>query len=372
MNIDDVLVSEALPAYEVGGQLGRGGCGVVLSGWHRRLGRPVAIKQIPSQFATDPDVQRRFTAEARLLASIDHPHVVPVYDFVDHDGLFLLVMELLPGGTVWNRFTHAGFDAASAVAVALACAAGLQAAHDHGILHRDVKPENLMFAASGALKVTDFGIAKAVGDDETSATRAGEVLGTPSYIAPEQARCEELSPSTDVYALATVLYELLAGVLPFPRSEDSTATLSMHAYQAPVPLTDVAPTIPQPIAAVVMRGLAIDPAKRFVSAESFGVALAAAAAGCWGGGWLNAPAVPVMGADTIVSAAVGGSGTSTMPAANPDRDGALRPTLPTDIASTLPQHRGRADRLAKVLAGQRHNLRRQSRTRTGGTVRVGL
>ena len=311
MSIDDELLREALAAYEVGGQLGRGGGGIVLSGRHRQLGHAVAIKQIPRQFATDPDVQRRFTAEARLLASIDHPHVVPVYDFVHHHGLFLLVMELLPGGTVRNRCTEVGFDAPSAVAVALACAAGLQAAHEHGILHRDVKPENLMFAASGALKVTDFGIAQALGEDGTAA-RAGEVLGTPSYIAPEQARCEELSPSTDVYALATVLYELLAGVLPFPRSEDSTTTLSRHAFEAPMPLAEVAPAIPQPLAAVIMRGLASDPAKRFVSAESFGVARAAAAARCWGPGWPTARAVQVMGADTIVSAAVGGAWTSAM------------------------------------------------------------
>lgn len=100
MSVDEDLVSAALPAYEVGEQLGRGGCGIVLSGRHLRLGRRVAIKELPTQFATDPVVQRRFTSEARLLASLDHPHVVPVYDFIEHDGLCLLVMEYLPGGTV--------------------------------------------------------------------------------------------------------------------------------------------------------------------------------------------------------------------------------------------------------------------------------
>ncbi|TQC38208.1 serine/threonine protein kinase, partial [Rhodococcus sp. WS4] len=230
METDIDRVAAALPAYEVGGELGHGGWGVVLAGQHRALGRPVAIKQLPPAFATDPGIRRRFTAEGRLLASLDHPHVVPVYDFVEHDGLCLLVMELLPGGTVWNRFTRTGFNAHAAVAVALACAAGLTAAHNRSILHRDIKPENLLFAASGAIKVTDFGIAKVIGGNETLATKAGDVLGTPSYIAPEQARGGELTPATDVYALATMLYELLAGELPFPAADDAMALLFMHAF----------------------------------------------------------------------------------------------------------------------------------------------
>ena len=215
MTNDFDLVAAALPAYDIGGEIGRGAWGVVLAGRHRQLQRHVAIKQLPASFAADPTVRARFTAEARLLASLDHPHVVPVYDFVQRDELCVLVMEMLTGGTVWSRFTSSGFSAPSAVAVALACAAGLKAAHEQGILHRDIKPENLMFGARGALKVTDFGIAKMVGGAETLATRAGEVIGTPAYMAPEQARGGELSPATDVYALSTMLYELLAGVLPF-------------------------------------------------------------------------------------------------------------------------------------------------------------
>ena len=236
--------------------------------------RQVAIKQLPAGFAADPTVRRPFASEARLLASLDHPHVVPVYDFVQRDELCVLVMELLPGGTVWSRFTSNGFSAPSAVAVALACAAGLKAAHDQGILHRDVKPENLMFGARGALKVTDFGIAKMVGGGETLATRAGDVLGTPAYMAPEQARGGALSAATDVYGLATMLYELLAGVLPFADDGDAMALLFKHAFEAPIPLGDVAPAIPADVISVVMRGLATDPSERFATADAFGIALA--------------------------------------------------------------------------------------------------
>ena len=130
-------------------------------------------------------------------------------------------------------------------ATVLAAAAGLQAAHEKNVLHRDIKPENLMFSSEGVLKVTDFGIAKVVGGDSTLATRAGEVLGTPAYIAPEQARGAPLSPATDVYALATMLYELLSGQLPFPEDADAMALLFKHAYEDPAPLDQKAPTVPQ-------------------------------------------------------------------------------------------------------------------------------
>lgn len=296
-------IRAALPNFDIGGQIGRGGCGVVLSGTHRQLRRQVAIKQIPPQFAESAAVRRRFLVEAQLMASIDHPHVVPVYDYVEDGDLCLLVMEYLPGGTVATRFTTKGFDAASAIAVTLACAAGLEAAHRHGVLHRDIKPANLLFSANGAVKLTDFGIAKIVGGNDTLVTRAGEIVGTPSYIAPEQVRGQELTPATDVYALATMLYQLLSGVLPFPPGDHGMAVLFMHAFEQPKPLTEVAPTVPEPIADVVMRGLATDPTERFDSAESFGIALAEPAAGTWGSDWLTPVGIPVIGADTIVNAA---------------------------------------------------------------------
>ena len=300
MSFDRELLAKALPAYDIGDQLGRGGMGVVVSGQHRQLGRRVAIKQLPEAVASDPEVRHRFTAEARVLASLDHPHVVPVYDFVESDGLCLLVMELLPGGTLRGRATAAGgFTAPHAVAVCLACTSGLAAAHRRGILHRDVKPENMLFAASGVLKVADFGIAKVLGRTSTVITRQGEVIGTPAYIAPEQLRGGPLSPATDIYAVATMLYELVAGVLPFPGEGEAMALLFRHAYEAPVPLHDAAPGVPDPVAAVVMRALATEPGDRFATAEAFGAALAGAGAEAWGEGWLSAEQVPIMDAGPI-------------------------------------------------------------------------
>ncbi|MEU6585015.1 protein kinase [Nocardia sp. NPDC046763] len=320
-NAELARVRAVLPGYEVGGQIGRGGCGVVLAGVHRGLHRRVAIKQIPPQFADDMQVRRRFVAEARMMAGLDHPHVAPVYDYIEHDDLCLLVLEYLPGGTVENRFITTGFDATAAVAVALSCAAGLDAAHRGGILHRDVKPSNLMFAANGALKLTDFGIAKIVGGADTLVTRAGEIIGTPSYIAPEQVRGQGLSPATDVYSLATMLYQLLSGVLPFPPGPDALSLLFAHAYGDPIPLTEVAPFVPQPIAEAVMRGLASDPADRYDTAETFGVAIAEPAAHFWGANWLTPVGIPVIGADTIVAAATGS-------ARGPRTPGAFTPQTP--------------------------------------------
>ncbi|MGO9190182.1 MAG: serine/threonine-protein kinase [Streptosporangiaceae bacterium] len=328
MNFDRELLSAVLPAYEIGGELGQGGMGVVVSGQHRQLGRRVAIKQLPEAFAADPGVRRRFTAEAQVLASLDHPHVVPVYDFVEREGICLLVMELLPGGTLRSRVAGGGCTAPYAVAVSLACLSGLNAAHRRGILHRDVKPENMLFAASGVLKVTDFGIAKVIGGPGTVLTRVGDVVGTPAYIAPEQVRGGKLSPATDVYALATMLYELLADVLPFSTETegDDLALLFKHAYEKPVPLRDVAPGVPGPVAAVVMRGLATEPADRFETAEAFGAALAESATQAWGPGWLAAEQVPIMDAGPMIG--IAGHLSGPRPAA-PPAGPTLSPAGPT-------------------------------------------
>ncbi|MGY1760127.1 serine/threonine-protein kinase [Geodermatophilus sp. SYSU D00779] len=331
MEIERQLIADALPAYDVGGVLGQGGFGVVLAGRHRQLDRRVAIKQLSRAVAADVAVRRRFAAEARVLASLDHPHVVPVYDFVEREDLCLLVMELLPGGTLRDRSTTTGFTAPHAVAVSLACAAGLNAAHERGVLHRDVKPENMLFAASGAIKVTDFGIAKVVGGTETLLTRAGEVVGTPAYMAPEQVRGGQLSPATDVYALATMTYELLSGVLPFTADGNAMSLLFKHVHEPPIPLREVAPGVPTPVAEVVMHGLTTDPAERFASAVSFGTALAEAGTEAWGWGWLSADGMPVVsGAERIVAPTRGSVIPSDRPAGTsgprPPGDGGPAPT----------------------------------------------
>ncbi|MEU7481638.1 serine/threonine-protein kinase [Lentzea sp. NPDC042327] len=282
-------VVAALPQYAVGEQIGEGGMGVVYGGVHRQLGRPVAIKRLPAAVAEDPRMSERFEHEARLLARLDHPHIVPVYDYVRQHGEHLLVMERLDGGTVWSRFASAGLTAQQSCGIVLAALSGLHAAHEAGVLHLDVKPKNLLFTSNGLVKVADFGISQVVSEGATLVTHAGAVLGTPAYIAPEQALGNALTPAADVYATGTVLYELLSGDLPFERGGGALAMIQKRVHQDPRPLTNV----PGPLAGVVMRSLARDPSARYRNAETFAVDLAGAAGHLFGPDWLMRLGMPV-------------------------------------------------------------------------------
>ncbi|ONI90261.1 hypothetical protein ALI22I_13160 [Saccharothrix sp. ALI-22-I] len=320
-------VVAALPQYDLGAQIGRGGMGVVYAAVHRPLGRPVAVKRLPGVLASDERMSARFAHEARLLARLDHPHIVPVYDYVQDRGEHLLVMEKLDGGTVWSKFTGAGVTPASTCAFGLAMLAGLHAAHGAGVLHLDVKPKNLLFTAGGVLKVADFGISQVVSEGATLVTHGGQVLGTPAYLSPEQALGNPLSPAADVYGAATVLYELLSGRLPFDSGGGALAMIQRHVYQQPRPLIEV----PDPLARVIMRGIERDPEARYRNAETFAVDLAGAAAEVFGRDWLLRLDTPVHLTPHVAAA-------STHPATNTrpfDAPSTPRETLNIPVRATL-------------------------------------
>ncbi|GAB3010084.1 serine/threonine-protein kinase [Saccharothrix stipae] len=247
------------------------------------------MKRLPGVLASDERMSARFAHEARLLARLDHPHIVPVYDYVQDLGEHLLVMEKLDGGTVWSKFTGSGVTPASSCAFGLAMLSGLHAAHGAGVLHLDVKPKNLLFTAGGVLKVADFGISQVVSEGATLVTHGGQVLGTPAYLSPEQALGNPLSPAADVYGAATVLYELLSGRLPFDSGGGALAMIQRHVHQQPRPLIEV----PDPLARVIMRGIERDPQARYRNAETFAVDLAGAAAELFGRDWLLRLGTPV-------------------------------------------------------------------------------
>ncbi len=276
-------LAEALPSYEIGEEIGRGAWGVVVAARHRALGREVAIKQLAIHIGRDPEARGRFLGEARSLARFDHPHIVRIFDFVEHDGECLLVMERLTGGTAFQRMRYEDPAPPTACSWTVALCAGLHYAHEREVLHRDVKPENVMFSDDGVLRVTDFGIAKLMSG--TSPTKTGSVMGTPAYIAPEQAQGRPLTPATDVYAAGTVLYEMLAGRLPYDAADSPLAALFQHVHEDHLPLREAAPEVPPPVVDVVERSLARHPAERFESAAAMGAALATAAESSWGPVW---------------------------------------------------------------------------------------
>jgi peptide/nickel transport system substrate-binding protein len=319
--VDRESVAAALPGLEIGELLGSGAYGLVLAGRHRHLRHHVAIKVLPAGFAAQVGGPRG-ASEGQLLGRMDHPHIVRVYDYVETADLCLIVMEQLVGGTLTRRRDAMRPEAACAVGLAVASALGY--AHDRGVLHRDIKPDNVLFTAAGTAKVTDFGVAKLL--EGTVATASAQV-GTPLYMAPEQIASGQLGPATDVYALGVVLYHLLSGAPPFDRSLP-VQELWRRRLSGPPPRPR---GVPPPVADVVLRTLAPDPAARYPSARAFGLDFAAAAGAVLGRGWLSRSELQVQLDDDVRAAA---DGPPTGPRAAPARPPAMHPGPPTVVGPT--------------------------------------
>jgi serine/threonine-protein kinase len=258
--------------YRLGERLGGGGSATVVAARDEALDRAVAVKLL----ASGSDVAReRFAREARAAASLSHPNVVVVYDVGHEDGQLYLVMELVPGGDLATLLAGRGaLPEADAVRIADGVLAALEVLHRAGIVHRDVKPANVLLAPDGTVKLTDFGIARP--DDSPTLTTTGSVLGTPAYLPPEQALGEQPSTSGDLYSLGAVCFEMLAGAPPFGRG--TSAGVALAHIREPVPrVRDARPDVAAPLAAVVERALAKDPADRWPDAAAMRAALAAAA-----------------------------------------------------------------------------------------------
>jgi adenylate cyclase len=296
---DRERVAAALPAYELSGELGRGSFGVVWAAEHRRVGRRVAIKQLT---AADRAIRERFLAEAKVLAALDHPHVVPLYDYVEDGEVCLLVMERLDGGSLRDHAGDARTDLARACAIAMVTCSAVHHAHARGVLHRDIKPENLMFSSDGLLKVTDFGVAKVLrGAGASYQTASGALKGTPAYMAPEQVGGGDIGPGVDVYAIGLLLYEMLCGRLPFVGEDEAVIAVALRRLQEdPEPLD---PDVPPALAAVTMQALRREPGDRYPTAEDLGVAIGRAAAETLGSGWIDRSSVAVMAPGPILDSA---------------------------------------------------------------------
>ena len=260
--------------YRVERTLGRGGMALVVLARDEELDRPVAIKLLAEQLALDAGLRERFLREARHAAALAHPNVVQVFDAGEDEGRPYIVMECVEGETLADVLARRHrLPWREAVGLALQVCAGLQHAHDAGLVHRDVKPQNLLLRADGTLKLVDFGIARAA--EATRLTQAGTILGTAAYLSPEQATGEEVTPAADVYSLGAVLYELLTGRTPY--TFESLAELAYRQSHEPIPpIGELAPDVPTAVEDVVMRCLARNPAYRPGSAAELARTLAAA------------------------------------------------------------------------------------------------
>jgi hypothetical protein len=274
--------------YEIRSRLGIGGMAEVVLARDTALGRLVALKLLAPALAGEPAFVERFRREATAIASLNHANVVVIYDHGVADGQPYIAMEYVPGRTLKQIVTD-GAPLSPADATAYACQTldGLSAAHAVGIVHRDIKPQNLIVRDDGTLKVADFGVARSA--DATVLTQHGSVIGTAEYISPEQARGEIATPSSDLYSLGIVLFEMLAGTLPFT-GELAVAVANQHVL-APAPsLSRINPAVPGALAHIVARALSKDPARRYASAAEMRAALAA---------WPADPPTPTRVAPTV-------------------------------------------------------------------------
>jgi serine/threonine-protein kinase len=267
--VSDLAIGIDFAGCRIEELIGRGGMGVVYRGIDLRLDRPVAIKLIATEHATDAAVRRRFEREARLMASIDHPNVIPVYGAGEQDGHLYLVMRYV-AGTDLHALLHdrTRLEPAEAARIVAALGGALDAAHAAGLVHRDIKPANVLLAGDHVY-LTDFGITRAVGSS-TRVTDSDEWVGTVDYMSPEHLRGADTDPRSDVYSLGCLLYATLNGTAPF-RRQSAAATILAHIEERPPKVSEI-PGVPKAFDRVVGKALAKRPIDRYESAGALGAA----------------------------------------------------------------------------------------------------
>jgi serine/threonine-protein kinase len=264
--------------YRLVRHLARGGMAEVFVGRDELLGRTVAVKVLFPQLSHDQSFVERFRREARSAAMLNHPNIVSVFDFGEDGGSHFIVMEYVDGPTLRDVIRREGpMDPSEAARIASAVAAALSAAHGRGIVHRDVKPANVLLG-DGVVKVADFGIARAARAHQ-GLTQPGMVLGTVRYLSPEQARGATVDHRSDIYSLGTVLYEMLAGEPPFPGDDPVVVAVRQRGGEAPPPPSTRNRRVPPALDAVVAKAMSVDPARRHRSAEELRAELKAALSG---------------------------------------------------------------------------------------------
>jgi eukaryotic-like serine/threonine-protein kinase len=257
--------------YRIINRLGAGGMAEVWCAQDTQLDRKVALKILQPRFAQDREFVERFRREASSAAGLQHPNVVAVFDRGEYDGTYYIAMEYVEGASL-RDLVNRGMSVEAAVGVTRQILAAARFAHANGVIHRDLKPGNVLIDRQGRATVTDFGIAKA---GVSEITQTGSVMGTAQYLSPEQAQGLDVTPASDLYSVGVILYEALTGHVPF-EADSAVAVALKQVSEAPRPPSELNPAVPRALDAVVLRALAKDPANRFSSADEFEAALDAA------------------------------------------------------------------------------------------------
>jgi serine/threonine protein kinase len=260
----NVLVGKSLGQFRIVERIGAGGMAAVFKAYQPTLDRYVAVKVLPAHYAQDPVFVKRFVQEARSVARLAHPNIVQVHDFGEENNITYIVMEYVDGGTLKDRLKRA-LAVPEAVDFIIQAAEGLDCAHRNGIIHRDVKPANMLLRKDGHLLLSDFGIAKIL-ERTTNLTRVGTGIGTPQYMSPEQGMGQAVDRRSDIYSLGIVLFHCLTGRVPF--TADSPLTITVKHLHDPLPVDKlVAENVPNPIVQVVLKMTAKQPHERYQSAD---------------------------------------------------------------------------------------------------------
>ena len=335
------MIGQYVQNYRITAHLGEGGMGVVFKAIDNVLGREVALKMLHSAMTRQPQVLERFKKEAQVLARLLHPNIAVIYNFIEQDGQYYMVMEYVEGKNLDALArSYAALPPAMTAAMFIQALEGLQHAHKKNIFHRDIKPSNLILTPEGTVKLMDFGIAKIAGEQRL--TQVNRVIGTVEFMAPELIEGKDPSVASDIYAAGITMYELLSGRLPFENHSDFTLMQDI-LKKKPVPLTTINPSVPAALSKAVMKALEKKPENRFADAKSFQQALMAATPDYRGIdlGMPGAAAYPASAATTALTRVSDTSGGSI----------STRQTAPATIIQQLDQKILRNRKLPYILAG---------------------
>ena len=272
------LIGRTIGGFRIVEELGRGGMAVVYKAWQDGLQRYVALKVLPSSYQHDREFVARFQQEALASAKLNHPNIVKIYDAAQVEGISYIAMEYIKGQSLDRLLAErlGPLDRQIAVSIVSQIASALDYAHQAGLVHRDVKPNNILVDPEGRAVLTDFGIAHATEGRRLTAT--GALIGTPEYMSPEQVEGKTVDARSDIYSLGLVAYSLLAGRAPFTATQPQ-AILYAQVHRQPTPLTELNPALPKPMEKVVLRALEKNPDRRYRTAGEFAAALAQATTG---------------------------------------------------------------------------------------------